>query len=548
MSGIEIAKKVWEREDVQFIAHCGVVLALLVFLRPMFTRSTPAAIYEGPNILWGMLTNELKALFPGGGRPSSQLLFLLVPTALILLARVRIRWDQWENGKALRNLLMTLLIILAWAGATFDYNIYLNHGHFLDRLLLIGLVALCWRFPLAVPFAVKWIHVMLKESYVPIPADDFDFRAVHEFLVVFSVFVWVSSSKNFKSEHFLLVGIGCWASYYYAAGVAKVFYGPDWSWLLENHLSNLSVGGHVRGWLGFLSHETFLAINRVARLSDRALAAFTLVFELGALVCFFVNRRLAQVWFALAILFNFGIFALTGICFWKWIVTNIAFLVFASRGGAPIYDRMCRYLLVVWFGILVVYFSLGRTYFFPQAGVAWYDTRMVEDYTIRAIGESGKDYLVSPSFLTPMEMHFVQGRLCYASNERTVTSIYGTTGSHGVLTRLEELEKPEDALKLLQRGGNCHNAQQDKRFEDFFVRYFGNLNARGRPHRWLSWIGRPTHLWVQPQGELYDMQEPVNQIELWREVVVHHGDRLHRLEKKRVKEIKIPRAEPTAIP
>ena len=541
----------WKREDVQFIAHCSVIVALLVFLRPMFTRATPAAIYEGPNILWGMLRSDYAALLHGARRQNPvvpQLLFLLVPTTLILLARIRIRWDQWENGKALRNLVMTLLIILAWAGATFDYNIYLNDGHFLDRLLLIGLTALCWRFPLAVPFAVKWAHVMLKESYVPIPADDFDFRSVHEVLVVFSVFVWVSSRKSFRSEYFLLVGIGCWASYYYAAGVAKVYYGPEWSWLLDNHLSNLSVGGHVRGWLGFLREDTFLAINGVARRLDLVLAAFTLIFELGALACFFVHRRVAQLWFVLAILFNFGIFALTGICFWKWILTNIAFLIFTSRGGAPIYDRMCRHKLVVLFGVLLVFFSRERTYYFPQTGVAWYDSRMVENYTIHAIGESGKEYVVAPSFLTPMEMHFGQGRLCYATDERSVTGIYGVTGSHQILTRLEQLENPEDALKLLQRGRRCLDARTSKRLEDFFVRYFRNLNEHGRPHRWLSWIGRPTHLWFQPRGELYDMQEPVDRIELWREVVVHHGDRLHRLDKKRVKDIQIPSARPEDAP
>jgi len=551
MSRLDAAKKAWARADVQFIAHCSVILALLVFLRPMFTRMTPATIYEGPNILWGMLTSDYSALIRGARRQNPivpQLLFLLVPTALILLGRIRIRWDQWENGTALRNLVMTLLIILAWAGATFDYNIYLNQGHFLDRLLLVGLTALCWRFPLAVPFAVKWIHVMLKESYFPIPADDFDFRSVHEFLVVFSVFVWVSSWKSFKSEHFLLVGIGCWASYYYAAGVAKVYYGPDWSWLLENHLSNLSVGSHIRGWLGFLSHDAFLAINRVARRLDLTLAAFTLVFELGALVCFFIHRRLAQLWFALAIAFNFGIFALTGICFWKWIITNIAFLVFTSRGGAPVYDRMCRYKLVTFFGIVIVFFSRERTYYYPQTGVAWYDSRMVENYTIHAIGESGKEYVISPSFITPMEMHFVQGRLCYATNERSVTGIYGVTGSHGVMTRLETLEKPEDALKLVQRGRPCRNPERSKLFDDFFIRYFGNLNQHGRPHRWLSWIGRPTHLWVQPQGELYDMQEPVERIELRREVIVQHDERLHSLEKKTVKDIPIPLAQQAETP
>ena len=120
---------------------------------------------------------------------------------------------------------------------------------------------------------------------------------------------------------------------------------------------------------------------------------------------------------------------------------------------------------MILFGILVVYSSRGRTYYFPQTGVAWYDSRMVENYTIHAIGESGKEYLVSPSFLTPMEMHFVQGRLCYATNEKSRTGIYGVTGSHSLMIALEELEKPEDALMLLSRGRRCNRPDKKKRYE-----------------------------------------------------------------------------------
>ena len=281
---------------------------------------------------------------------------------------------------------MTLLIMLGWASSTFDYNIYLNQGHFFDRFLIVLFVALSWKYPLAVPFAVQWIYVMLKESYIPIIADDFDFRAVHEFLVVFSLFIWLSARKSFKSEHFLLVGIGAWASYYFTAGMSKLFYGPDWSWLLDNHLSNLAVGGHIRGWLGFLSHDTFLKFAHFARKLDFPLAVFTLVFELGAVAAFFLHRRIAQVWFAFAIAFNAGIFFMTGIFFWKWLVTNIAFLVFTTRGGAPIYNRMCKHWPVITCAIIAVFYSRYRTYYNPQTGVAWYDTPMVENYTIHAIG------------------------------------------------------------------------------------------------------------------------------------------------------------------
>jgi hypothetical protein len=67
------------------------------------------------------------------------------------------------------------------------------------------------------------------------------------------------------------------------------------------------------------------------------------------------------------------------------------------------------------------------------------------------------------------------------------------------------------------------------------------VNRRGRPHRWISWIGRPTHLWTQPRGRLYALQEPVEKIELWRELLIYHGGKIHHLENKQVHEVAIPR-------
>ena len=76
--------------------------------------------------------------------------------------------------------------------------------------------------------------------------------------------------------------------------------------------------------------------------------------------------------------------------------------------------------------------------------------------------QSDHDYLVSPSFLEPMTMHFVQGRLCYATDERTISGIYGVTGSYNNMKALENLRRPEDALKLLARGGEMHQSTTKK--------------------------------------------------------------------------------------
>jgi hypothetical protein len=223
------------------------------------------------------------------------------------------------------------------------------------------------------------------------------------------------------------------------------------------------------------------------------------------------------------------------------VLNVLLWLYLRSKGGAPVLTQMCKHKLVILFGIATVFFSRDRVYFFPQTGVSWYDTRFMEDYELWAVGPSGARYMVHPSSITPNEMHWVQGRLCYAAKEKSITGIYGTAGSHGILMALENLKEPKDALKLLARGRSCANPERQKVFDEFMARYFHNMNERGRPYRWLSWIGRFTHIRLTLYGEeLYDLQEPVERIELWRELVVHYDGELHRLERKLVHTVPIP--------
>jgi hypothetical protein len=546
-----LLRRLFLREDLQFILHCLFLLWMMTFLRPMFSAATPTASYESFSIAWSLIVKDnafLIRLLHDRHFPSLQslqtlrqllVLFLVIPTLTFVITRRRLRWKDWEAGASLRVLVMVMLVALAWSGSTFEYSIYLDRGHALDRLLLVALTALAWRTPLAVPFAARWAIVMLEEAYVPIPLDDFDFRSVAEVLIVFSCFTWASLLRSFKTKHFLLVGLGAWASYYYAAGMAKVNYGPAWSWFLENHISNIAANAHVRGWMSFLSDGTFSAGVAFIRRFDLALAAYTLVIELGALVVF-VHPRIVRAWVVFCALLHFGIFAFTGIFFWKWMVTNLAFYFFLRYGGAKIAKQMCRRWLVVLFAIAMVYNSRGRDYFYPQTGVAWYDSKFEENYILYAIGKSGHKYLVAPGYLTPMDMHWTQGRLCYATSERSITGIYGTTGNYGLVKKLETLATPEEALKLINTGSPCANPKRQAIFDDFFVRYFRNLNRHDRGLQWVSAVGAPRHLWVLPKGDLYDRQEPVEKIELWRDLVVNQGEALHHLEMKLVHTVPIP--------
>lgn len=529
------------------VLHVAILLALVSLLRPLFFRGVADVHYRAPSVLLSMATSDIDLVSQAAKRHRPaypEILIFVVPIVLFVLGRRRLRWTDWEHGKALRIWVMAVVIMLAWSGSTFPFNVYLNRGHFLDRFALVSFAALSWRYPIMVPLTVRTAIVMIKEAYVPIAQDDFDFRAPAEVVVIFSIFAWAAASRSFKPVHFMFVGMGSFAAYYYSAGLAKWNFGPPDSWLLDNHVSNMSAAAYVRGWMPFIPEETYLGFIAFAHKMDVPLQGFTLFIELGSLVGFFLHPRFTRWWFLGLALLNFGIFMMTGVCFWKWLTLSVTAFIWMGRSGAPLVEAVHRYKLAMLLAIVSIYYANDRIWYFPQTRVVWYDSALMENYELIAVGESGKKYIVSPNYLSPGDMHWAQGNLCYATeSERAATGIYGNTGNFTMMKRLNELERPEQGFDIHRRGRRCKDPKRQQKYEDLLKTYLGNVNRYGKKHEWLRLIGRPTHIWVFPDHskyELFDEQEKVTKVELWLTVAYHHKDVLHRSEPKLAHVTEIP--------
>ncbi len=542
----------WARHQVSADAlsallHVAVLLVLVSLFRPLFFQAVDATHYHASSIFVSMAKADLALIAssaPKNVPVVPQLLTFLVPMALFFVAGRKLRWTDWEHGKALRVFTLGVVLMLCWSGATSPYNLYLGLEHGLDRLLLVACGLLSIRFPIFVPLAVKMSIVMIKEAYVPTPLDDFDFRAPAELVIIFSIFVWASLSRSFKPAHFLVVGIGSFAAFYYLAGIAKVNIGPTGSWLNENHVSNVGMSGYVHGWLSIVPESAFLQFDALARRFDYWMAFYTLFIEVGAIVGLYLFRQLTRWWFLGLFLLNFGIFAMSGICFWKWMATSVLAFVWIGRSGKPLIDRMLEYKLPLLLGLAAIYWSGSRIWYYPTA-VAWYDTRLTENYEIYAIGESGNRYLVRGNYFQPTDMHWSQGSLCYATDGRAMTGIYAT-GSYSTMRALETIT-PEEMEKRHLRARSCRNKKLQARYDDFMRRFFGNLNRGGQRLTFLNWVGRPRHIWSWPKGQLndgqnevFDAQEKVAKVELWMNLVFHHDGKLHRTEPKLTHTVEIP--------
>ncbi len=89
--------------------------------------------------------------------------FVLVSGVVVALCH-RAMWRGWselDHGIALRRFILVSAFVMAWSFSTYDYNLFFDRGHAVDRLLLIGLLPLIWWRPVFVlPFLAVLIPVI----------------------------------------------------------------------------------------------------------------------------------------------------------------------------------------------------------------------------------------------------------------------------------------------------------------------------------------------------------------------------------------------------
>lgn len=179
-------------------------------------------------------------------------------------------------------------------------------------------------------------------------------------LIVFSSFVWLSFWRRFNTRHFMFVSLCLVASYYYCAGLAKVLYGLNFSWVVDNHTSNLFLAAWQHGWLGwFLKEDDALAFTALLQRVDLMSAVFTVfIAEMGAILWMVLHPRVTRWWLLAAATLHVGIFAFAGVCFWKWLVLDLALWHFLRGGGAPIHAEIHRHKLVLAFAAVLLLFPM----------------------------------------------------------------------------------------------------------------------------------------------------------------------------------------------
>jgi hypothetical protein len=466
---------------------------------------------------------------------------LIIPPAVLLIAREESSWDSFEYGDELRLFILAIAFPLLWYHITYNFNFFLDQPHHLDRIILLGVYMLIWVHPLFSYLFITVLLVMIGQFEYP-----FGFMSVTDrllpinLIILFSAFLFLqlryvdsiqrllhrvglkilSESNEFRSKIFLWLATVIIGRHYFMPGLTKL----SMLWPLRERLDFLILKYYQVGWLGQLKQSTILEISSAVQLLNPLMVAVAIVIELSGVFLMW-RRKISTVVITGFVILHTGIFIASGIAFWMWAVVDVIFLLFVfvldNRNNDTIYtDKTVA--------VVTVLILLSPLIIPTNATVSSYHNNYQESYSINAISSSGKSYEVHWSKMEPYVHTFASQRLEYINDEEEISGVstnYTRAKHLRSATSIADLERLKN-----QYGVNYYDKQRAMVFDCFIHQYFTNrFDRQGGKLVWTK-IPKLPHFWSTESMESIPREDNITHIQIKREVYIFNNKSLKKSE------------------
>lgn len=481
---------------------------------------------------------------------SSSLLigFLIAP-----LFFYKTQWNEIIKQKyiLIKYFIFFILSIYAWSVITLDYNLYFDNSYNIDRIILLLLLLLSFRLPMMFIYFLIFSLVFYNQINYPdfgyfFPTIYMNIKPLIEILFLFIVFIFLKKLyKKLSILSFLIALISLHAANYFIPGLGKVSLSEhyiDWIWI--NNLSNILIAKYSQGWLlDFISIENINLILKWISAFIIPMQLFALTIQLAALFIF-IKQRFIIILFITFELLHLGIFLLSGILFWRWILLNIAIIYLINKLTTEDVKKIFNYK-IMFFSIPIIF--LGNI-FFHAYPLAWFDTPLNNFNQIYAVTEDNKKHKIDTNLFAPYERILYLNTLNSFIN-KPVKARWDTTDSK-IMEELHFISNHTEITSLKstierfeqQYGANEFNQAEQKKITKFLKIFFSNLNNyKGEKNIW-SYLSPIRHIygsfnWEKPLKE----KSKIKAIEIVfsKTFYSHKYNRLIPLEKRMIVKINI---------
>jgi hypothetical protein len=421
--------------------------------------------------------------------------------------RFVVDWTAWGLPK-LRWIVAAIAIPLLWQIVTTDYNYYFGEAYVIDRCLLVCLTVVALVYPVALLPLV--VYAIAFASQYRHPGFDFSWTDKSLPIALAAVLVAFHGIQVWKPQapRLLLAGLlTITAAHYFVPGLAKLTLDADPTrWMLENRIDNLFATSHVMGWLGDHRWSELSGVADVLRGASVPMQVATIVIEVGA-IAMCVHRRAPSLVLAGGFLLHAGIFAGSGVCFWKWMIVDVVLFCLLSLSWRKSLAELVRARAMA---IMVTLAILASPLYSGAIALGWFDSGYVTAYSVEVIDRDGRAHRLASTAFGGYDLVFAQGRFHRLSQSRLFpVDTYGCT-LDGKLARTIERSILDDTVMtaLAAHGVERYDAYYAGRFARFLESYFAGVNT-GLRVVVPDWLEAPTHLWQSTGRELDEIPLPI---------------------------------------
>lgn len=413
--------------------------------------------------------------------------FYLVLIALLIipfiLKKLLLPWSDFKKGKTIRILLFSAALMLSWKYVTADYNYYLNNWYLPDRIILaLSAFLILWRPVFLLLFLVALLTIIGQYQLLPIYSLAADSLLIRSQVLFMSFFIIRVFTNYFSYEEFIFL-MGCLlGAHYFESGILKI--NPEW--LLYDNIPYLLPNVYTSGWLSHLSPENISSITKYAGWVNVPIKLYTITIECGMLLIF-LNLQFTRFLFTGAIIFHLGIFLMTGIFFWMWILFLIVFIVYVfNRQDARIRRLFSRSYLLLSLPLI----ALGEFWCDP-VGLAWHDSAINYTYKFQAEMDNGTRHLLPPDFFSPYYYQFTLGNFKFLSPDKLLPVVWGATNAT-TNKGLRNSPTISNVLEYEQKSGRRFEDPDKKIFFESFVQQFvRHWNSKRNKHHFINYLQPP---------------------------------------------------------
>ncbi len=464
-------------------------------------------------------------------------------------------WDDVVAGDALRAFAAPACLALAWKAATKDVDPVVGQVHRIARgvvvLAALGSVlspagmALCL-VVLSSPFGV-WQH------HATLPMRLLQALTALVALLALGPVSALGESLFATPAAGVLFLMTVPVSHYLITALAKGWLGPrPWSWVTDNRIHHLAASAYSWGWARFVPWAVWRrVIGGVRRIElPMQLAAFGI--ELLAPLAL-LHPTLAVVFLLGWAAFHLGVFSLSGLLFWEWIVADLA--LSATILLLPESVRAVAFGPVPMLAgcVFMVAFPLRHRLWKPMP-LGWWDTPLTQRMHWHVVGESGAVYAVTNDFMDPHERIYGKVHGCFLATAPVCTYHLGEVYKHDLRDAIRGAGPTLEGLEPVRRqfGIQPRSEAMASRHRAYLRAFFGALNGGAnksvlpRALRWLKAPGGQIFYWNELPK--YRRQEKVVALRIVFREEYFDGETLVRLRDEVVDELALPMEAPAEAP